>query len=129
MKHLTVVAAIIQYDNKTLCVQRNTNKYEYLSHKYEFPGGKVELGESSEEALIREIKEELHMDIKVESHFYTVEHQYPDFAITMKSFLCSVKDDTLTLTEHIAFKWLKKEELEVLDWAAADIPIVDHLIK
>lgn len=129
MKKIAVVAAIIKYEDKILCVQRNSNKYDYLSYKYEFPGGKVEIGESNEAALIREIKEELHMDIEVESHFYTVEHQYPDFAITMKSFLCSVKDDALTLTEHIAFKWLKKEELESLDWAAADIPIVENLIK
>lgn len=128
MKIITVVASIIIYNNKILCVQRNLNKYEYISRKFEFPGGKIEQGESKEEALIREIKEELNMDINIESEFLTVEHQYPDFHLTMYSFICSCNDTKLELKEHIDFKWLKREELISLDWAAADIPIVNKLI-
>ena len=129
MKHIEVVAAIIIDNNKILCVQRNKNKYEYISYKFEFPGGKVESGETNEEALIREIKEELEMDIIIQKHFLTVDHEYPDFKLTMHSFICSCANRDLTLTEHIDFKWLSKDQLKSLDWAAADIPIVDKLIN
>ena len=129
MKHIEVVAAIIQHQNQTLCVQRNESKYDYISKKFEFPGGKVEAGESKEDAIIREIKEELDMDVSIVQHFLTVEHHYPDFSITMHSFLCSSPNRDLTLTEHISYQWLSWEELESLDWAAADVPIVKQLIK
>ena len=129
MKQIQVVAAVIKSNNKILCVQRNENKLLYISKKYEFPGGKIELGESKEEAIKREIKEELKMEINIDSEFLTVSHQYPDFHITMYSFLCSSKDSSLTLTEHIDFKWLDKNDLAELDWAAADIPIVNKLIN
>jgi len=129
MKHIEVVAAIIILDNKILCVQRNKNKFDYISYKFEFPGGKVEKGESNEDALIREIKEELIMDIDVRNHFLTVEHDYPDFKMTMHSFICTCSNRNLTLTEHIDFKWLNKNQIKMLDWAAADIPIVDKLIN
>ncbi|MEP7170834.1 MAG: (deoxy)nucleoside triphosphate pyrophosphohydrolase [Bacteroidota bacterium] len=127
MKQIHVVAAVIISDNKILCVQRNENKLHYISKKYEFPGGKIELGESKEEAIKREIKEELKMEINIDREFLTVRHQYPDFHLTMYSFLCSCKDSSLTLTEHIDFKWLDKNDLGDLDWAAADIPIVNKL--
>jgi len=129
MKHIEVVAAIIKLHNKILCVQRNENKYEYISKKYEFPGGKIEIGESKIEALKREIEEELNMEITIQDEFLTVEHQYPDFKLTMYSFNCLAKNDKITLTEHIAFQWLPKSELANLDWAEADIPIVDKLMK
>ena len=83
MKHYLVVAAIIRHGDKILCMQRNTSKYQYLSYKFEFPGGKVEAGESNETALLREIKEELDLEIIVENEFLTVEHEYPDFRLTM----------------------------------------------
>jgi 8-oxo-dGTP diphosphatase len=127
MKHIEVVAAIIVNDNKILCVQRDENKLPYISKKYEFPGGKMEEGEKREETITREILEELKMNITVEEDFLTVTHEYPDFIITMHSFICKCKDSTVTLTEHIDFKWLEKSELESLDWAAADIPIVQKL--
>lgn len=129
MKHYDVVAAIIIHDNKILCVQRNINKYDYISKKYEFPGGKIEDGETKEAALIREIDEELNMGISVHNAFLTVEYQYPDFELTMHSFICTSKTSSLTLTEHIDYKWLDKTDLEGLDWAAADIPIVKKLIQ
>lgn len=129
MKQIQVVAAVIINNNKILCVQRNENKLTYISKKYEFPGGKIELGETKEETIKREIKEELKMEINIERKFLTVNHQYPDFHLTMYSFLCSCENSSLTLTEHIDFKWLDKNDLYELDWAAADIPIVDKLVK
>lgn len=129
MKHIQVVAAIIINNSKILCMQRNENKLPYISKKYEFPGGKIEIGETREQTIKREIKEELNMEINIEREFLTVTHQYPDFHITMYSFLCSSKDSSLTLTEHIDFKWLDKNDLYKLDWAAADIPLVDKLVK
>jgi 8-oxo-dGTP diphosphatase len=128
MKKINVVAAIIKHNNKILCVQRGDNKYNYISKKFEFPGGKIEDGETLEETIIREVREELVMNIKTEKQFLTVKHQYPDFLITMYSFICSCEDPTVHLTEHIDYKWLTLSELEVLDWAAADIPIVDKLV-
>jgi len=127
LKKIDVVAAIIQCGEETLCVQRGLAKLEYISKKYEFPGGKIEAGETKESAIIREIKEELQLDIIEPIYFNTVNHQYPDFFITMHSFICLVKNKDIVLTEHIDQKWLKIEELGSLDWAAADIPIVQKL--
>ncbi len=129
MKRIEVVAAVIINDNKILCVQRNVNKYDYISKKYEFPGGKIEAGESQENALLREINEELNLPIDIKEKFLTVVHEYPDFELTMHSFLCVCKTRNLNLTEHIDFKWLDKIELPQLDWAAADLPIVNKLIN
>lgn len=128
MKKIEVVAAVIYYNDKILCVQRGDNKYNYIAFKYEFPGGKVEEGESNEEAIKREILEELNLDITIESNFITVNHEYPDFILIMHSYICSCSIPELQLTEHIDYKWLDKTELKPLDWAAADIPIVDKLI-
>ncbi len=127
-KHYVVAAAIITHGDKILCVQRNKSKFDYISYKYEFPGGKLEEGESGEEAIVREIQEELNMAITVDQMFLTVEHEYPDFSLTMHSFLCKAGSCQLELKEHIDSKWLAINELEGLDWAAADIPIVDKLI-
>ena len=129
MKKIEVVAAIIYHEDKILCVQRNENKYDYISKKYEFPGGKIEIGESKKEALTREIQEELHMEIEIGKEFLTVNHKYPDFLLTMHSFLCKVGSKELTLTEHIDFKWLSKDAMGSLDWAGADVPIVEKLIE
>jgi 8-oxo-dGTP diphosphatase len=127
MKTINVVAAVIVYQEKILCVQRGPSKLEYISHKYEFPGGKVEPDESHENALSREIKEELDKDIQIEKKLMTVDHQYPDFRILMHTYICSAKDEKIQLTEHIDFKWLLVTEMAQLDWAAADIPIVKTL--
>ncbi len=128
MKHYEVVAAIIVNGENILCVQRDKNKYDYISMKYEFPGGKIETGESKYDAIRREISEELKINISVQDEFLTVNYQYPDFKLTMHSFICHANDYSLTLTEHINYKWLKKHELIELDWAAADIPIVKKLM-
>lgn len=127
MKKIEVVAAIILYNEKILCVQRGDNKYNYIAFKYEFPGGKVEEGETNEEALKREILEELNLQITIDSKFLIVNHDYPDFTLVMHSYLCSSKTKEIQLSEHIDYKWLDTNELKPLDWAAADIPIVDKL--
>ena len=129
MKHHHVVAAIICHQHKYLCVQRGKNKHKYVAFKYEFPGGKVEPGESNAQALRREIREELQMDIQVGELFTSVYHEYPDFAITMDSYLCTTKSPQLHLNEHIAHQWLAKKDLQTLSWAPADIPIVEKLMN
>ena len=128
MKKVEVVAGIIIRDGKILATQRNKSKYDYISYKYEFPGGKVEIGETFEKAITREIEEELGVKIKVNNFFMTVTHNYPDFSLIMHSFICEIIEGEIELKEHIASKWLEKTELKDLDWAAADIPIVEKLI-
>lgn len=128
MKRVEVVAAIIMFENEILCVQRPQNKLAYISEKYEFPGGKIESGETQKEALGRELFEELNITASIQSLFLTVIHEYPDFELTMHSFICLVKSKKITLNEHIDSKWLTVEQLSSLDWAAADIPIVNKLI-
>ena len=128
-KKVVVVAAIIKHNEKILCVQRGDNKLEYISRKYEFPGGKIELGETREQTVIREIQEELKIDITPNQDYLTVEYEYPDFFLTMHSFICSCDYPTVQLTEHIDYKWLNISELKGLDWAGADIPIVDKLTR
>ena len=127
-KEVEVAAAIIEHNGKILCVQRGENKLDYISKKYEFPGGKIEDGETKIQTVVREIQEELHMDISANKEFLTVRHEYPDFFLTMHSFLCSCIDPSLHLTEHIDYKWLSTSELNSLDWAAADIPIMEKLM-
>jgi len=128
-KHYTVSAAIIVENKKILCVQRNKGKYDYISYKYEFPGGKLELGENEEDALRREISEELNLEIDFTEKFLVVAHEYLDFNLTMHSYLCIANTEQLDLKEHIDAKWLHKDELIELDWAAADLPIVSKLIN
>jgi 8-oxo-dGTP diphosphatase len=128
MKKVEVVAGVIFWEDQVLCVQRPKNKLHYISEKFEFPGGKIEGDETKEDALHRELMEELNISPKIKSLFLTVVHEYPDFEITMHSFVCEVESKELTLHEHIDQKWLKINELSSLDWAAADIPIVDKLL-
>jgi 8-oxo-dGTP diphosphatase len=126
---IQVVAAVIFHDWKALCVQRPVHEKKYVSMKWEFPGGKVEVGESREEALVREIREELSLDIEVSEFFMTIEHTYPDFHLTMHVFKCVLDHGEITLNEHVALKWLPIDELDQLDWAAADIPVVKSLMQ
>lgn len=127
MKEIHVTAAVIIQDNKILCVQRNENKYDYISKKWEFPGGKVEENEQLEDTIKREIQEELNLIINVKSFLIQVNHQYPDFKLKMDTFICEIIDGILNLNEHIDYKWLTVIELSYLDWAAADLPIVKKL--
>jgi len=125
-KIIEVVAAVIQYKDLFFCVQRNEKGS--LAYKWEFPGGKIEQHESHQEALKRELKEELNLDVEIGQHVSTVHHQYPSFFIILHGYIVKVNDDQIKLNEHIDFKWLKKHELLSLDWAEADIPIVKKVM-
>lgn len=128
MENFNVVAAIIYHDYKFLCAQRNESKFDYLSKKFEFPGGKVEEGESQESALRREIQEELNLNIKILSKFESIDFSYPDFNVFISFFLCKIDSlDSLVIAEHQQLLWLDKDELSSLDWAAADLPIVEKI--
>lgn len=129
MKTINVSAAIIIHEGKILCVQRGKSKHEYISEKFEFPGGKIEPGEKPIETVVREISEELHMEIQPVREFITVTHNYPDFQLVMHSFICTAKRLDFVLTEHLSSAWLITEKLFTLDWAAADLPIVEKLIQ
>lgn len=129
MKKVEVVAAILIYNDEILCAQRAENKLDYISKKFEFPGGKIEPGESKRDALKRELEEELSISPKINELYITVKHQYPDFELTMHTFLCDVETKEISLNEHISSKWLKRNQLLSLDWAAADIPIVNKLLQ
>ncbi|MCI2061310.1 MAG: (deoxy)nucleoside triphosphate pyrophosphohydrolase [Eubacteriaceae bacterium] len=131
MLRLNVVGAILVRGNKILCAQRGAGKFDYVSYKYEFPGGKIEPGESPEEALHRELQEEMKINISIDDmhYFDEIEHEYPDFIIHMKTFICPLGNEKIVLTEHKNIKWLLPGELGGVDWAPADFPIVNELIE
>ena len=129
MKKIEVVAGIIFWEDQILCVQRPKNRLSYISEKFEFPGGKIEVNETKEDALHRELMEELNLRTRIKSFFLTVIHKYPDFELTMHSYICEADTKEITLNAHIDKKWLKINELDLLDWAAADIPIVNKLVS
>ncbi len=124
MKTIKVVAAVIKRNNKIFVTQRG---YGEFKDGWEFPGGKVEKGETKEEALIREIKEELDTVIKVDSYLDTIEYDYPDFHLSMDCFICSIVEGNLVLKEHEDSKWIKKEEIDTLNWLPADLIILDKV--
>jgi 8-oxo-dGTP diphosphatase len=95
-----------------------------MSLKWEFPGGKVKVGESFEECLFRELSEELGILARIGRPLSPTTHQYPSFKITLYPFVCSIEAGQLTLNEHVAISWLSPGELHTVDWAEADIPIV-----
>ena len=129
MKTIEVVAAVIKnQEGLTLAVQRGESSKDYISKKWEFPGGKIEAGETLQEALRRELVEELKIEASIGELVTTVDHAYPDFRLIMHAFHCQILSGELTLTEHLDKKWLPKSELRNLDWAAADVPIVDRLV-
>ena len=125
-KHLEVVGAVFVQKGRVLAARRGESKYAYVAHKYEFAGGKIEPGESPAQALVREIKEELCADIRILRPFMTLEHEYPDFTITLHTFLCEFVSDFCN-TEHEALAWLPLSELNAEEWAPADAPAVEKL--
>lgn len=128
-KPLEVVAAVICFEGKILCVQRGLHRYGYLSNKYEFPGGKTEPGESIPDALIREVREELALKIQPLRPLISITHHYPDFSLNLHGWLCSCLAPDLELREHLAGIWLGPERLHEPDWAAADLPVVEEIRK
>ena len=128
-KHLNVVCAVVRDGNKILCTQRCRSSKDYVSEHWEFPGGQIEEGESPEEALIREIKEEMDWDIYVGRPLATVDHIYPDFDITLTAFDCMARDYDYKLLEHIDAKWLTVGELPKLQWTEADRELIESMEK
>ncbi len=124
MKHIEVVAAIIQKDDRIFATQRG---YGDFKDWWEFPGGKMEIGETPEEALKREIREELSAEISVDSFLCTVEYDYPEFHLTMHCYLCSLLTEGLHLNEHEAARWLTKDELDSVKWLPADEIMIEEL--
>lgn len=124
MKEIKVVAAIIQKENKILATKRG---YGEFINMWEFPGGKIESGETKEQALVREIKEGLNIEISVDKFAIDIEYQYPNFYLFMSCFMCSIKEGSIELLEHNDGKWITKEELNTLNWLPADIDAVNYL--
>ena len=128
MKYIDVVAAIICKEEagvrKIFATQRGYGEYK---DGWEFPGGKVEPGETPEAALAREIREELDTDIEVGDYLGTVEYDYPKFHLSMRNYLCTIKSGSLVLKEHEAAKWLTFEELDTVDWLPADVEVVKEI--
>ena len=121
MKQIEVVAAIIRKGDKIFATQRGYGEWKDW---WEFPGGKMEAGETPEEALKREIREELSTEISVDEFLRTVEYDYPKFHLTMHCYLCSLLTEALHLNEHEAAKWLAKDELASVKWLPADLEII-----
>ena len=124
MKTIEVVAAVIIKDRKLFTTQRGYGDYKDW---WEFPGGKIEPGETCEEALKREIREELEAEISVGDKLITVEYDYPKFHLVMHCFLCELLSDEVVLTEHEAAKWLAKEEFDSVKWLGADIEVLQKI--
>ena len=126
MNPLEVVAAIITHENKVFCTQRGYGDFKDM---WEFPGGKMEPGETPQEALKREIREELATEIEVDDFIHTIEWDYPKFHLTMHCFFCRVIKGHLQLLEHEAARWVEKDKLDEVDWLPADRTIVPLLKK
>ena len=126
-KTLQVVGAIIIKDGRILAVKRGENKNKAVAFKYEFPGGKIEQGETPEAALKRELVEEMNYDIQVGEKFMSVSYEYDDVIVNLHTYLCKPRSSTYTLNEHIDDKWLLPSELFDVEWAPADYDIIAEL--
>lgn len=126
MKEVKVVAAIIQDGDKSFTTQRG---YGEFKDGWEFPGGKIEQGETPQQALKREIKEELDTEITVGNLLTVVEYDYPKFHLSMQCFLCTITSGKLTLKEHEAAKWLTRDQLDSVAWLPADVEVVKALMR
>ncbi len=126
MKTINVVAAVIRKDGRIFASQRG---YGDFKGGWEFPGGKIEAGETPEAALVREIREELDTEIEVGDLIDTVEYDYPDFHLSMKCFWCEIVQGELVLKEHEAAKWLDKSGLYSVEWLPADVSLIEKIEK
>ena len=126
MKRIEVVAAIIRKDGKIFATQRG---YGDFKDWWEFPGGKIEAGESPEQALVREIREELSTDIIIEKLLHTVEYDYPKFHLTLHCYLCTLASGSLHLNEHEAARWLAKDDIYTVKWLPADEEVLEMLAE
>ena len=127
-KEINVVAAVIHDGGNILCARKGTAKYSYISGTWEFPGGKIEPGETMAKALRREIREELAMGIEVGDLIMSLRHEYPDFTINLHAFRCSpLPGESPTCLEHAELRWLPPQKLPTLNWAPADADLIAHL--
>ena len=130
MKTIRVVAAVIQRkQNGSKQIIATQRGYGEFKGGWEFPGGKIEVGETPQKALIREIKEELDADIVVGDLIDTIEFDYPDFHLSMDCFWCELQSEHVVLNEHEDAKWLLKSQLDSVDWLPADVTLVDKIAK
>ena len=126
MKHFHVTCAIIEREGLVLATQRSSTMS--LPNKWEFPGGKIDPGETPEECLRRELLEELAIEVHVGAFLSKNTHDYPTFRITLYPFLCKLVSGEIVLHEHSAFRWLQPRRLSELDWAEADVPILEEYL-
>lgn len=126
MKKIKVSAAALINNKKVLITQRQDSNYKGL---WEFPGGKIEINESNFDTVVRELKEELQIEVLPIKHFYTAEYDYPNFHLTMEMIHCSLISGEITLTEHSAFKWVGIDELDDVNWVPADVSVIEPLKK
>ncbi|HJD46579.1 MAG TPA: (deoxy)nucleoside triphosphate pyrophosphohydrolase [Candidatus Mediterraneibacter norfolkensis] len=124
MKTIRVVAAVIRKDDRIFATQRG---YGEFKDGWEFPGGKIEQGETPQQALVREIREELETEIRVGDLIDTIEYNYPTFHLSMDCFWCEIVEGSLELKEHEAAKWLDRESLYTVDWLPADVGLVEKI--
>ena len=124
MKTVRVAAAVIIHDGRIFATQRGYGAYK---GGWEFPGGKIEAGETPQEALAREIMEELNVEIEVGKLLDTIEYDYPEFHLSMDCFLCTVKSGEMILKEHEAARWLTRENLRSVDWLPADLSLIEKI--
>ena len=122
-KHIHVAAALIFENGKIFATKRGASPYAYVAHKYEFPGGKIEENERGEDAVKREMKEELDMDVAVGGLYASHTHEYPDFIITLYLYECEMRSP-FTLKEHESWRFFYPKELNVDEWAPADADII-----
>lgn len=129
MKTIRVVAAVIKSQNEAgeAMIFATQRGYGEFKGGWEFPGGKIEEGETPEQALVREIKEELETEINVRGFIDTIEYNYPTFHLSMDCFWCEIVSGNLVLTEHEAARWLTKEELDSVEWLPADITLIEKI--
>ena len=126
MKTIRVVAAVIRKDDRIFATQRG---YGEFKDGWEFPGGKIEPGETPQQALVREIREELETEIRVGDLIDTIEYDYPTFHLSMDCFWCEIVEGSMELKEHEAAKWLDRESLYTVDWLPADVGLIEKIRK
>ena len=126
-KQIKVVGAVIEKKGKILCAQRGQDKS--LAGLWEFPGGKIEQNETPQQALEREIKEELICEVSIKNKIITASYEYDFGIVELTTFFCELIEGEPKLTEHESIKWLPISELSTLEWAPADIPTIDALVK